>query len=76
MNEWLKVLLPIVVTLVLGFFGFLLNQGRVANCEATNETKAIMREILLTVPDSDSADYQRFLDRTFVLLEPRNCSLL
>lgn len=76
MNDWLKTLAPIVVTLILGFFGFLLNQGRISNCQATNENRAIMREILLTAPDSDSSSYRRFLDRSLHLLEPRDCSLL
>lgn len=75
MNDWLKVLVPLAFTVLLSIFGFLLNQGRVANCQATNETRSIMREILLTVPD-DSPSYQRFLDRSLSLLEPRDCSLL
>lgn len=76
MNEWLKTLLPIAITLVLGFFGFLLNQGRAANCDATNDNRAIMREILLTAPGLDDREDERFLDHAFELLEPRDCSLL
>lgn len=76
MNDWVKVLLPVGLTLLLGFFGFLLNQGRAANCQATNDNRAIMREILLTAPGLDDREDQRFLDRSFELLKPRDCGLL
>ena len=76
MNDWLKVLLPLAITLILGVFGFFLNQGRMANCEAINQSRAIMREILLTAPGLDEREEERFLERSLTLLEPRDCSLL
>ena len=76
MNDWLKVLLPVAVMLVLGFFGFLLNQGREANCLAINDSRAIMREILLTAPGLDDREDERFLDQSLDLLKPRDCGLL
>lgn len=76
MNDWLKVLLPIGLTLLLGVFGFFLNQGRIGNCQAINESRSIMREILLTAPGLDDRKEERFLDRSFELLQPRDCGLL
>ncbi len=76
MNEWVKIFVPIGLTLLLGVFGFFLNQGRMANCEAINDSRNIMRQILLLAPGLDDRVDERFLDQALDLLEERDCSLL
>lgn len=76
MNDWVKILLPIAVTLLLGFFGYLLNVGRVNNCQAAKENRAIMREILLSAPGLEQPEDERFLDYSLELLAPIDCGLL
>jgi hypothetical protein len=71
--DWVKIILPIVVTATMGW---LLNGGITQNCETNNDLKSLMARILLTAPNNDNPDYQEFLDRTLPLLEPKECGVL
>ena len=80
-REWVKAITPIVIALLTALGAWqattLKNAAR-ANCEAINDLRSQLREVILLAPadDRNPEASQEFVDRSLRLLELRDCNAL